>query len=63
MKIKALCPHCQIWQMFNPNNIEPGTNNDVRCKMDWCKKIFDSSKSPKTNHNINPGDLEKLKTS
>ncbi len=63
MKIKARCPHCEIWQMFGPSNIVPGTTADVQCKMDWCGKVFDSSKTPKSPPPVHPQDLEKLKTS
>ncbi|MBI5221789.1 MAG: hypothetical protein HY979_03220 [Candidatus Magasanikbacteria bacterium] len=49
MKIKAQCPHCQMWQMFRANEL--GSGSEVRCKMDWCKQTFDSSKMPqKTPH-------------
>ncbi len=61
MKIKARCPKCEMWQLFKDKEIEPGTKSDVRCKMDWCRHVFDSSKAqPKKGPHP---DQEVLKTS
>lgn len=48
MKVRTMCPHCQIWQIYRAP--ESGTIKEVVCKMVWCKKVFDASKTPLKNH-------------